>query len=479
MKKNKKENGEILIIILIIIIIIALIILSIKLIYSKNENTNASRIELGTYSFEENSETLRNVDRGFYKLVQIELSSNKEDLDNFIEIIQDIQTEDEDVSIISFQLNLKNYVNKSINKDKIQEIQEYFNILRENGYKVIFRVVYDSEGEENPEPEFNNILEHIETLKSIYEKNEDILLVIEAGYLGSYGEWHSGKYDDDVEYRNRIIQKLLEVVPKSITINLRKPSFITDYTTETLTEDNAYSGVDVSRLGLHNDGYLASDTDYGTYEREERKETLEYQHELTKYTIFGGECQNKDSIYTNIENAISDMENRHCTYLNKTYDREVKEKWKQTTVNTNSDDIYSGENGYKYIQDNLGYRLVIKNSAFYREEDRIGIQLNLENRGFGNIVNKKDVDIILESEDNTHYIRVDTDIRKDILNDKILDYIVELPRNLKDGNYKVYIKISEPYESLKEDSNYSIKFANINIWNEELGANYIGEIVIN
>lgn len=477
MKINKRENGEILII-LIIIIIIALIIVSIKFIYGKNENTNASRIELGTYSFEESTETLRNVDRGFYKLVQIELSSNKEDLDNFIEIIQDIQTEDEDVSIISFQLNLKNYINKSINKDKIQEIQEYFNILRENGYKVIFRVVYDSEGEENPEPEFNNILEHIETLKSIYENNEDILLVIEAGYLGSYGEWHSGKYDDNVEYRNRIIQKLLEVVPKSITINLRKPSFITDYTTETITENNVYSGEDVSRLGLHNDGYLASDTDYGTYEREERKETLEYQHELTKYTIFGGECQNKDSIYTNIENAISDMRNRHCAYLNKTYDREVKEKWKQTMVNTNSDDIYSGVNGYKYIQDNLGYRLVLRNSAFYREGDRIEIQLNLENRGFGNIVNKKEVDIILESEDDTHYIKVDTDIRKDILNDKILEYIVELPRNLKDGNYKVYIKISEPYESLKNNSNYSIKFANINIWNEELGANYIGEILI-
>ena len=353
--------------------------------------------------------------------------------------------------------------------------------MRDYGYKVIFRVVYDSQGIENPEPDFDDILYHIEALQKIYQDNEDILLLVEAGYLGSYGEWHSGKYDDYVEYRNEVIQKLLEVVPKSITINLRRPSFITDYTTEILNSNNAFSGQDVARLGLHNDGYLASETDYGTYEVEEREKTLEYQHEITKYTMFGGECQNKDSVYTDLRNAIDDMNNRHCFYLNKTYDTEVKEKWKLSTYNSNSSDIYNGESGYKYIQDHLGYRFVLEKSILYQNEDTVRIILDMKNRGFGNIINKKDVDIILKNDDNIYYIRVNTDIRKDIMrgeNILIIDYTIDLPSEIIPGKYEAYIEISEPYETLKQNSNYSIKFANKDIWNENIGANYIGNISI-
>ena len=53
----------------------------------------------------ESTETIRNPERGFYKLVQVELSKDKEDLESFKEEIEKIETEDEDVSMISFQLN--------------------------------------------------------------------------------------------------------------------------------------------------------------------------------------------------------------------------------------------------------------------------------------------------------------------------------------------------------------------------------------
>ena len=77
--------------------------------------------------------------------------------------------------------------------------------MREHGYKVIFRVVYDSEGTKNPEPEFDMLLKQIEQLKDIYVSNKDIIFVVEAGYLGSYGEWHDGRYDKDLEKKNKII----------------------------------------------------------------------------------------------------------------------------------------------------------------------------------------------------------------------------------------------------------------------------------
>ena len=206
-------------------------------------------------SYEESTDTIRNIDRGFYKLVQIELQLENEDFDKFNNIIKDINTEDADVELISFQLNLKNFVNKEkIPTKKINEINKYFDIMRNYNYQVIFRTVYDSVGEKNPEPEFETMLNQIESLKEVYQKNKDIIFVVEAGYLGSYGEWHSGKYDKDKNKTNTVISKLLEVIPQNIQINLRKPSFIMDYigTTETVTEDIAYSNKAIARLGLHN-----------------------------------------------------------------------------------------------------------------------------------------------------------------------------------------------------------------------------------
>ena len=159
--------------------------------------------------YEESKETLRNPDRGFYKLVQIELQEGNENFSDFEDKIEDIKKEDTDVSIISFQLNLKKFVSKTqLSEKKLEDINQYFSIMRKYGYQVIFRVVYDSKGEENPEPEFDEILMQIDSLKDIYTKNQDIILVVEAGFLGSYGEWHDGKYDEDKEKRNQLIKKL-------------------------------------------------------------------------------------------------------------------------------------------------------------------------------------------------------------------------------------------------------------------------------
>ena len=429
---------------------------------------------------DESTEVLRNPDRGFYKLLQLELSKEKNNIEFFKDELGDTIENDEDVAIISFQLNLKQYVtgNTVLPKAKIDEINEYFSIMRKHGYQVIFRVVYDSEGEANPEPEFNQLLNHIEQMKTIYEKNEDILLLVEAGYLGSYGEWHNGKYDEDVNYKNQVIKKLLDCTPKSVHINLRTPSFINDYMgdTQTVNASNAYTNADIARLGLHNDGYLGSITDVGTFQTKDRETSLAWQAKHTEYTIFGGECIRKNSQYNEFENAIVDMKLRHCTYLNKTYDRDVKNKWKNAKYN-GEDTVYAGMDGYTYIQNHLGYRLVLQEANVQNTNGKLNVDLKIKNVGFGNIIKPKKVEIILQNGNNTNYIETNIDIRK-CLNNNVytIDVNKEILSNLANGEYKVYLNIREPFDSLKDNKHYRIKLANKNIWDETVGANYIGQI---
>lgn len=428
---------------------------------------------------QESTEVLRNPDRGFYKLIEIDLQQGEENFEDFREEVEWIMEDDPDVSLIEFQLCLKNFVSEpnDITSKKIADINNYFSILREFGYQVIYRVVYDSEGEPNPEPEFSDILKHISQMKNVYETNEDILFVIEAGYIGSWGEWHSGKYDEDKQYRNQVIDKLLECVPESVQINLRRPSFIIDYmgNYQTVNENNAYTNEKIARLGLHNDGYLASITDLGTFLSSERDEIMKWQEKQTEYTLFGGESQNKESTYNDLNNAILDMKLRHCTYLNKAYDREVKTKWKNSIYN-GEDVLYNGLDGYTYIQNHLGYRLVLKESKIDIKAGKLKVNLDIENVGFGNIVREKKVELILKSDTDIYYISTDIDIRKCLNN---TNYIIEIQENLptdfKENKYTVFLNICEPFDTLKENKNYRIKLANTDIWNDEIGANHIGQ----
>ena len=68
---------------------------------------------------EEDTSIVRNPDRGFYKLVQVDLQQGDEDYTRFEKQIISVENEYPDISIISFQLNLKNYTQKTeINKNK-------------------------------------------------------------------------------------------------------------------------------------------------------------------------------------------------------------------------------------------------------------------------------------------------------------------------------------------------------------------------
>ena len=46
------------------------------------------------------------------------------------------------------------------------------------------------------------------------------------------------------------------------------------------------------------------------------------------------------------------------------------------------------------------------------------------------------------------------------------------------GQYKVYLNLPDPYESLHNDPRYSIRLANTDVWDEETGYNYLTTITV-
>jgi hypothetical protein len=80
-----------------------------------------------------------------------------------------------------------------LSQDMLGRVDRAFSQLRSSSTKALFRFAYDHAmpGEHEYEPE--TILGHITQLKEVVEPNIDALYVMQAGFIGSWGEWHSSK----------------------------------------------------------------------------------------------------------------------------------------------------------------------------------------------------------------------------------------------------------------------------------------------
>ena len=107
----------------------------------------------------------------------------------------------------------------TIPQSYLDNMQEALDTIRAAGLKIILRPTHV--WSESPTVSESRILKHIEQLNAIISKNADVINHLEAGYLGKWGEWHSGRYTDlssrtDGDTRYRIIERILNTTPNSL-----------------------------------------------------------------------------------------------------------------------------------------------------------------------------------------------------------------------------------------------------------------------
>ena len=76
-------------------------------------------------------------------------------------------------------------------------------------------------------PTGEQILAHLDQLKPFLEKNKDLILVVQAGMIGAWGEWHSSVQglENSEETKAAVLEKLLSVVPAERNVQVRLPEF--------------------------------------------------------------------------------------------------------------------------------------------------------------------------------------------------------------------------------------------------------------
>jgi len=377
-----------------------------------------------------------------------------------------------------------------ITPDVIEKMNIWIDQLRKNGGTAIIRFAYDDfEGYANLEPDIEQIEKHIEQLKPFFEANEDIIAGVETGFLGPYGEQHTSKIVKD-ENIKRVTEKLLEVVPESRTVSVRRPRYYcctTGVDISKIDENISVEGTSEYRIGVFNDGYLGSASDLGTFVN--RKKEIVWLNNQATHTLYGGEavwvesikdCDENGNLYNSPEHIQEEMFQTHTSYLNIEWNNNLIDKWK-ATMYAGDDELYQGSTVFTYIKNHLGYRLSLisaKIDSQVAQGSTAKVEFNLKNSGAGNVVNKKKAYLILKNEEKEYSFLTEIDIRK-LLSRQEKNYEIDVPISdeMELGSYDIYLKIVDEGSSA-EETKRAIRFANVDVWNADVGANKLGTITV-
>ncbi|MEK6266350.1 MAG: DUF4874 domain-containing protein [Clostridium sp.] len=422
-------------------------------------------IPKSTLVFKESNKEVLNPGRGFY----VQINSNEE------ERFEQLKNENIKIALVAY--DIEDFLNTKITEKKLKELEIVLKEARKYDMQIVFRAAYGFDPKYKDPETIENIYTHIKQIAPILNANKDVILSVQAGFLGPWGEWHSSKFltgnEDEVKLRNQTLSVLLENLSKDIAINVRRPRFI---------RDAMEAGIDKSRLGLHNDALWSTKDDMGTYDDSDytREEELSWARENIAQGVNGGEMP-LVSEYSNIDNAIKEMKSLQITYLNCRYNKEVLEGWKTTE--------YKGQNGLEYVNNHLGYRLwldKVELSTYIKPNRAFRIKAVIHNSGFAPIDNgnelflimKRGKEVIFKSILDGELSSINGDMSKEFIINTHIDDLFEMDKK-EDILVGIYIVNPDIASSENPANNISqIELANSELIYEN-GINFFAKYIYN
>lgn len=385
---------------------------------------------------------------------------------------------DRNVSLVYARIDLAEFRTAPISPAYLEELSAGFDRLRKARIKGVVRVVYNNGYE--PEASIEFVRLHLEQLAPLFEEHQDVIAFVKAGIIGAWGEWHSttNHHDPSLEHekfiipwppaRRAVVEALLQNFPSSLSIQLRRPWWKVPWDEEEsmffgeqLTAETAFSGSDLARVGYHNDCFLASPTDYGTFREATEEEEREFMAGDTRYVPMGGETCNPNMDFINCPHAISEMERYHYTYLNIGYHPGVIEHWREAGC-------------FEEIERRMGYRFALLDGEF-PEAIIPGVpfqwSLRLQNEGFAPLYNERPVYLrILEGDTVLEEIRLsELDPRHWLPGTHRFDLETTLSAVPQGDAISLALWLPDRTDSIRDIPEYAVRFANKGTWNATRG----------
>ncbi|MHB2147947.1 DUF4832 domain-containing protein [Calditrichota bacterium LG25] len=414
----------------------------------------SSSLPAGTIVYDSTDAIFFNPERGFCSQIDNPVS---------LSLINSLKSQA--VSVIQRIYTIPQFRDQALDQNFLDLVEQDFNTARKGGVKLVVRFSYtnDINGQDAP---LNIILTHIDQLKPLLQKHYDVIAYMEAGFIGAWGEWYYSTNNlNNTEDRRTVLFALLDALPAQRCVVVRTPDYKRKIFNDPnpLTLEEAFSGSKKARTGAHNDCFLASATDYGTYLENDIQGDKDYLHQDNQFVPQGGETCSP-SAYSGCANALKDLAYMHWSVLNKDYNRDVLDAWEQ-------------QGCMPEIERRLGYRFRLLQAAITdsaRPGGAIDVQFSLVNRGFASLYNPRNLELVLrERTTNKKYRLLTPEDPRYWFSGDTVQVAVQggLPADMPAGEYEIFIHLADPAPALHDRPEYAIRLANAHIWEDSTGYN--------
>ena len=337
------------------------------------------------------------------------------------------------VSLVQTYFYLHGYIGRQLPPEAFTTMNVYFNKLRQLGKKALLRFAYETEpmGTVSSGPTMEDMFRHMKQLKPYLEKNKDVILALQAGFIGAWGEWHSSKHNIESSDANKriILEKICRMTPQDRVVQVRVP----DYKNLLPKDSEAYR-----KTSFHDDFIVVAPHRWDGNMHEGTPNFNQIVEEGAFMPVdgelpWGTWSMNKENGDANGwiidgKKTARQLFLEHYTSLSVIHnykERGAPDKysmmyWKETPISEEylkekhmpvSDGYFrkhdgsaAQRNAFEYVRDHLGYRLELQelqiDTLKHTDNHILDLSLTLINRGFSTLFNEHPVYFVLVDEHN-------------------------------------------------------------------------------
>jgi hypothetical protein len=372
-------------------------------------------------------------------------------------------------TLVHSYVRLDQYRTSDLPDSLLQQASAGFDEARQAGVKVILRFAYNFGPYPNSEPDAPAawVLKHIARVQPLLEANADVIAVVQAGFIGAWGEWHTSTNDlTEPKTRQQILEALVSATPASRSVQLRYPPYKQAMYGAALTEANAFGSSFAARVGHHNDCFVSSETDVGTYPEGQVDAFRDYVGADTAFVPMGGETCAVSAPRSECASALAEMAKLHFSYINREFHEDVLSSWQPCR---------------QEMERRLGYRLLLESAALpeaVKPGGSFTLALQLKNEGFAAPFNARPVFVVLHGKGLSAKVQLETADPRRWLESAHLQVRLRLPSTLPAGSYTLSLWLPDAAASLEARPEYALRLANEQVWDEATGENALGSFQV-
>jgi hypothetical protein len=419
-----------------------------------------------------------NPERGWFYTIDPVYSTNETGAPLTVNQLNNLKTQYNITLVRKYYVLFPYITTDQLPESFLSSIQNDLDACREAGFKLIPRFTYNwNQSVSTLDGTLAITTSHISQLMSLLNDNIDVVDHLQAGFVGSWAEWHDSYNSHIANYTLQInssgltiINALYSGLSNKRMIAMRYPHFFNQlYSFIPLASSNWYNGGQQARMGFYNDGYAYDKTDFGTYSLTVGTipdPQRDFMKEQTMYTIASGEPAGKTADTPSPTYILDDLKTYHFSSLSMNMPDALNEGF-YSAIPTDEYDAISRFLGYRYslVSSSIPDSATLGGSVM--------VAYSIINNGFAANHNVRGVELILRNNDTGIVYR------KDLVEDprywfggltKNMSSIIDLA-NIPAGTYSLFLNLPDSEISLSTNPAYSIRLANFGLWEAETGYN--------